>query len=148
MHSFIQSTIFTPSLFHKNEPSITTAIHHNHPSINHALHGALRMAFVHARLTLSWLAHYGMHLQAHRLPTTTLQRDIYTYMHACTEMRTTRMMMIMMMMMKSLPSSSNPKNLLMSTFGGDEEEGGGGSSSIDCRVDVDAAASLMLRVDS
>ena len=55
IHSFIQSTIFTLSLFHKNEPSITTAIHHNHnhPSIiNHALHGPLSMAFVHARMTL------------------------------------------------------------------------------------------------
>ena len=82
---------------------------------------------------------------------TTFQRDIHIYMHACTEMRTTRMMMMMMMMMMMpMPSSSHPLNLLKSIFGGDEEEGGGGgsSSSIDCRVDVDAAASLMLRVDS
>ena len=43
-----------------------------------------------------------------------------------------------------------PLNLLMSIFGGDEKRGGGGggSSSIDRRVDVDAAAGLMRRVDS
>ena len=76
---------------------------------------------------------------------TTFQRDIHIYMHACTEMKTTRMMM-MMMMMKSLPSSSNPLNLLMSIFGGGDRGGDGGGT--DQRVDVDAAASLMLRVDS
>ena len=105
----------------------------------------LSMAFVHARITLSWLAHNGMQsLHAHRLPATTLQRDIHTYMHACTEMRTTRMMVMMMVM----PSSSHPLNLLMSIFGGGDRGGDGGGGSIDCRVDVDAAASLMLRVDS
>ena len=31
-----------------------------HPFINHALHGPLSMAFVHARMTLPWLAHNGM----------------------------------------------------------------------------------------
>ena len=72
------------------------------------------------------------------------QEDIYTYMHACTEMRTTRMMVMMMVM----PSSSHPLNLLMSIFGGGDRGGDGGGGSIDCRVDVDAAASLMLRVDS
>ena len=115
-----------------------------HPSTMHCT-VPLSMAFVHARITLSWLAHNGMQsLHAHRLPTTTLQRDIYTYMHACTEMRTTRMMMMMMVM----PSSSHPLNLLMSIFGGGDRGGDGGGGSIDCRVDVDAAASLMLRVDS
>ena len=43
-------------------------------------------------------------------------------------------------------------NLLMSIFGGDEKGGGGGGGggggSIDRRLDVDAAASLMWRVDS
>ena len=52
----------------------------------------------------------------------------------------------MMLMMMVMPSSSHPLNVLMSTIVGDEKEGGG--SSIDCRVDVDAAASLLLRVDS
>ena len=54
IHSFIQSTIFTLSLFHKNEPSITTPFItiYNHPSINHALHVPLSMTFVHARMTL------------------------------------------------------------------------------------------------
>ena len=110
-----------------------------HPSINHALHGTTQ---------------YGIRTCTHHVVmartqwnafATTFQRDIYTYMHACTEMRTTRMMMMMMMMMP-LPSSSHPLNLLMSIFGGCES--GGGGSNIDCRVDVDAAASLMLRVDS
>jgi hypothetical protein len=102
-----------------------------HPSTMHCT-VPLSMAFVHARITLSWLAHNGMHLHVHRLPTTTLQRDIHIYIHACTEMRTTRMMIMMVMM--PLPSSSHPLNLLMSVFGGDEEEGGdGGGSSIRCR---------------
>ena len=39
-------------------------------------------------------------------------------------------------------------NLLMGIFGGDEKDGGGASGSIDRKVDVDAAAGLMLRVDS
>ena len=85
IHSFIQSTIFTLSLFHKNEPSITTAIHHNHPSIiNHALHAPLRMAFLRARITLPWLAHNEikcicMHTACQPPP----YRDTYihTYMH-------------------------------------------------------------------
>ena len=34
----IQSTIFTLSLFHKNEPSITTAIHHNHHPSSSTMH--------------------------------------------------------------------------------------------------------------
>ena len=54
----------------------------------------------------------------------------------------------MMMMMMVMPSSSHPLNLLMSIFGGGDRGGDGGGGSIDCRVDVDAAASLMLRVDS
>ena len=78
---------------------------------------------------------------------TTLERDTHIYMHACMEMRTTRMMMMVMVMMP-LPSSSHPLNLLMSIFGGGDRGGDGGGGSIDCRVDVDAAASLMLRVDS
>ena len=51
-------------------------------------------------------------------------------------------------MVMPLPCSSNPLNLLMSIFGGGDRGGDGGGGSIDCRVDVDAAASLMLRVDS
>ena len=69
----------------------------------------------------------GMHLHAYRLPTTTLQRYIHTYMHACIEMTT----------------SSHPLNVLMSIFGGG---GGGGGGDIDHRVGT--AASLLLRVDS
>ena len=122
IHAFIQSTIFTLSLFHKNEPSITTAIHHNHPSIiNHALHGPLSMAFVHARMPLPWLAHNGMediplannHLIEGR-----------TYMRACIEVTT----------------SSHTLNVLMRIFGG------GDGGDIDHRVGT--AASLLLRVDS
>ena len=82
MHAFIhlciQSTRFTLPHFHKNEPSITIAIHDNHPSINYALHGPLSMTFVHARMTLPWLTHNGIHLHTYRLPTTTLQRYIHT----------------------------------------------------------------------
>ena len=109
-----------------------------HPSINHALHGTTQ---------------YGIRTCTHHVVMArtqwnafaiTLPRDIYTYMHACTEMRTTRMMMMMMVM----PSSSHPLNLLMSIFGGGDRGGDCGGGSIDCRVDVDAAASLMLRVDS
>ena len=56
-------------------------------------------------------------------------------------MRTTRMMMM------SLPSSSHPLNVLMSIFGGGDRRGSGsGGGGIDRRVD--AAASLMLRLDS
>jgi len=84
IHSFIQSTIFTLSLFHQNEPSITTAIHHNHPSINHALHGLLSMAFVYARMPLPWLAHDGMEcICMHTACQPPLYRDTYIYMHAC-----------------------------------------------------------------
>ena len=54
----------------------------------------------------------------------------------------------MMVMMMVMPSSSHPLNLLMSIFGGGDRGGDCGGGSIDCRVDVDAAASLMLRVDS
>ena len=75
---------------------------------------------------------------------TTFQRDIHIYMHACMEMRTTRMLMMVMVM----PSSSHPLNLLMSIFGGGDRGGDCGGGSIDRRVDIDAAASLMLRVDS
>ena len=130
IYAFIHSTIFTLSLFHKNEPSITTAIHHNHPSIiNHALHVPLRMAFVHARITLPWLAHNEikcicMHtacLGNHHLT------EIHTYTHTCIEMTT----------------SSHPLNVLMSIFGVVVVGGGG---DIDHRVGT--AARLLLRVDS
>ena len=48
-----------------------------------------------------------------------------------------------------MPSSSHTLILLKSIFGSDVKGGGGcGGSSIDRRVDVHAAASLMLRVDS
>ena len=47
-----------------------------------------------------------------------------------------------------LPSSSHPLNLRMSIFGGGDRSCGGGSSNIDHRVDVDAAAGLILRVAS
>ena len=57
-------------------------------------------------------------------------------------------MMMTMAMMMPLPSSSHPLNLLLSIFGGNEKGDDDGGSSIDRRVDVDAAASLMLRVDS
>ena len=130
MHSFIHS--FNPpfSLYHSftrtNQASPLPFITiYNHPSINHALHGPLSMAFVHARMTLPWLAHNGMHLHAYRLPTTTLQRYIHACMHACIEMTT----------------SSHPLNVLMSICGG-----GGGGGDIDHRVGT--AASLLLRVDS
>ena len=114
-----------------------------HPSINHALHGTTQNDI------RTCTHHVVMARTQWNAFATTFQRDIHIYMHACTEMRTTRMMMmIMMMMMKSLPSSSNPLNLLMSIFGGGDRGGDGGGGSIDCRVDVDAAASLMLRVDS
>ena len=149
MHACIHSIRHLLSITRSQE---RTKHHHCHSSQS-SIHPStmqctvpLSMAFVHARITLSWLVHNEMHLHAHRLPTTALQRDIHTYMHACTEMRTTRVMMMMMVM----PSSSHPLNLLMSIFGGDAEEGGdgGGGGSIDCSVDVDAAASLMLSVDS
>ena len=87
MHACIHS--FNPpySLYHSftrtNQASPLPFITIIHPSIiNHALHGPLSMAFVHARMTLPWLAHNGMHLHAYRLPTTTLQKDIHTCMHA------------------------------------------------------------------
>ena len=51
-------------------------------------------------------------------------------MHTCTEMTTT----------------SHSLNVLMSIFGGGG--GGGGGSSIDRKIDVGTAASMMLRVDS
>ena len=47
-----------------------------------------------------------------------------------------------------MTTSSRPLNVLMSIFGGGDRGGDCGGGSIDCRVDVDAAASLMLRVDS
>ena len=55
---------------------------------------------------------------------------IDTYTHACIEMTT----------------SSHPLNEPMSIFGGGGDRGGGGGGGIDRRVD--AAASLMWRVDS
>ena len=69
-----------------------------------------------------------MHLHAYRLRTTTLQKDIHTYMRACIEMTT----------------SSHTLNVLMSIFGG----GGGGDGGGDIDHRVGTAASLLLRVDS
>ena len=125
MHSCIHSI----QHIHSNTLSQERSKHHHFhssqsSSINHALHGPLSMAFVEARMTLPWLAHNGMHLHAYRFPTT-LQR----YIHPCIEMAT----------------SSHPLNVLMSIFGGGGDRGGGGGG-IDRRVD--AAASLMWRVDS
>ena len=86
INSFIQS-IFTLSLFHKNEPSITIAVHHNlQSSINHqpciartTQHGIRTCTH---DITMARTQWNGMHLHAYRLPTTTLQRYIHTYMHA------------------------------------------------------------------
>ena len=81
MHAFIHS--FNPpySLYHSftrtNQASPLPFITIIHPSINHALHGPLSMAFVHARITLSWLAHNGMYL-----PPPYRETYIYTCMHA------------------------------------------------------------------
>ena len=103
-----------------------------HPSINHALHGTtqygIRTCTHHVVMARTqWNAKFACTpLASHHLT------ERHTYIHACTEMRTTRMMIMMVMM--PLPSSSHPLNLLMSVFGGDEEEGGdGGGSSIRCR---------------
>ena len=115
-----------------------------HPSINHALHGTtqygIRTCTHHVVMARTqWNAKFACTpLANHHLT------ERHTHIHACIEMRTTRMMMMMMVM----PSSSHPLNLLMSIFGGGDRGGDGGGGSIDCRVDVDAAASLMLRVDS
>ena len=111
-----------------------------HPSINHALHGTTQYGI------RTCTHHVVMARTQWNVFATTLERDTHVYMHACMEMRTTRMMMMVMVM--PLPSSSHPLNLLMSIFGGGDRGGDGGGGSIDCRVDVDAAASLMLRVDS
>ena len=118
-----------------------------HPSINHALHGTtqygIRTCTHHVVMARTqWNAKFACTpLASHHLS------ERHTYIHACMHRDendngaekwvTSRLMMMMMMMM--MPSSSHPLNLLMSIFGG---------GSIDCRVDVDAAASLMLRVDS
>ena len=112
-----------------------------HPSINHALHGTTQYGI------RTCTHHVVMARTQWNVFATTLERDTHIYMHACMEMRTTRMMMMVMVMMP-LPCSSNPLNLLMSIFGGGDRGGDDGGGSIDCRVDVDAAASLMLSVDS
>ena len=81
------------------------------------------MAFVHARMTLPWLAHNGMEcICMHTACQPPPYRD--TYIHACIEMTT----------------SWHTMNVLMSIFGG------GGGGHIDHRVGT--AASLLLRVDS
>ena len=128
---FIQSTIFTLSLFHKHEPSITTSIHHNLQSSIHQPCIARTTQYGSRTcthdVTMSRTQN-GMHLHAYRLPTTTLQRYIHTCMHAC---------------MCRDDDFSHPLNVLMSIFGGG---GGGGGGDIDHRVGT--AASLLLRVDS
>ena len=129
MHSFIHS--FNPpySLYHSftrtNQASPLPFITiYNHPSIiNHALHGPHSMAFVHARMTLPWLAHNEMEcICMHTACQPPPYRD--TSIHACIEKTT----------------SSHPLNVLMSIFGG------GHGGDIDHRVGT--AASLLLRVDS
>ena len=81
MHSFIQSTIFTLSLFHKNEQSITTSIHHNHPSINqsltmHCTNHSVWHSYMHA-----WRYHDSHAMEWN----TACQPPPYrrTYIHAC-----------------------------------------------------------------
>ena len=136
-HTHTQTTVspcihsFNPpySLYHSftrtNQASPLTFITiYNHPSIiNHALHGPLSMAFVHARMTLPWLAHNGMEcICMHTACQPPPSRD--TYIHARIEKTT----------------SSHPLNVLMSIFGG------GDGGDIDHRAGT--AASLLLRVDS
>ena len=123
IHSFIHSNIFTLSLFHKNEPSITIAIHHNlqssihQPCIARTTQYDIRTCTHDVTMTRTYWNR--MHLHLYRLPITTLQR----YIHTCIEMTT----------------SSHPLNALISIFGG-------GGGDIDHRVGT--AASLLLRVDS
>ena len=133
MHSFIQSTIFTLSLFHKNEPRITTAIHHNlqssihQPCIAHTTQYGIRTCT--HDVTTHTHTHNGMHLHAYRLPTTTLHRHIHTHIHTCMHTHI------------EMTTSSHPLNVLMSIFGGGGG-GGGGGGDIDHRVGT--AASLLL----
>ena len=86
IHSFIQSTIFTLSLFHKNEPSITTAIHHNlqssihQSSTMHCTDHSVGQSYMHAwhyhdSHTMEWNACACMPLANHHLT------EIHTYMH-------------------------------------------------------------------
>ena len=104
MHSFIQSTICTLSLFHKNEPSITTAIHHNlqssihQSSTMHCTDHSVGQSYMHA-----WCCHdsHTMERNCMRIPLANHHlTQIHTYMHACVEMTT----------------SSHPLNVLMSIF--------------------------------
>ena len=136
MHSFNSTSPLHHSFTRTNEPRITIAIHHNHPSIHQpciARYHSVWHSYMHASRC------HGSHTMECKVcmhtacqPPPFRETYIYTCMHACTEMRTTRMMIMMVMM--PLPSSSHPLNLLMSVFGGDEEEGGdGGGSSIRCR---------------
>ena len=128
IHSFIQSTIFTLSLFHKNEPSITTAIHHNlqssihQSSTMHCTDHSVGQSYMHA-----WCCHdsHTMERNCMRIPLANHHlTEIHTYTHTCIEMTT----------------SSHPLNVLMSIFGG------GGGGDIDHRVGT--AATMMLGVDS
>ena len=87
IHSFIQSTIFTLSLFHKNEPSITTAIHHNlqssihQSSTMHCTDHSVGQSYMHA-----WCCHdsHTMERNCMRIPLANHHlTQIRTYMHAC-----------------------------------------------------------------
>ena len=112
-----------------------------HPSINHALHGTTQYGI------RTCTHHVVMARTQWNVFATTLQRDTHIYIHAC------------------MHRDENDKNdddddddddalFLPPTgstdehLGGGDRGGDGGGGSIDCRVDVDAAASLMLRVDS
>ena len=87
IHSFNQFTMFTLSLFHKNEPSITTAIHHNlqssiHSSTMHCTDHWVWHSYMHAwryhdSHTMEWNAFACIPLANHHLT------EIHTYIHAC-----------------------------------------------------------------
>ena len=112
IHSFIQSTIFTLSLFHKNEPSITTAIHHNlqssihQSSTMHCTDHSVGQSYMHA-----WCCHdsHTMERNCMRIPLANHHlTQIHTYIHAC--------MHACMHACVEMTTSSHPLNVLMSIF--------------------------------
>ena len=143
MHSFIHSFNPTYSLYHSftrtNDASplpFITIINHQ-PCIARTTKCGIRTCTHDVIIgRTQWNAFACIPLANHLT-------ERHTCMHACIDMTTTRTMMVMMMMMvMPLPWLSHPMNVLMSIFDGDDKGGGGG---IDRRID--AAASLMLRVD-